>query len=290
MVEIFQPNDGLAIGDTIIGATLGSVFFAGVAGILAQDNTNFFWDDTNNRLGIGTASPGVPLDVVGAIRGSTSLTATAGNVNLTGGYNVNWGAGIAFIEADATYMRFGAISGAEQFRIANGYFSIGTIENLGRFGVVGTGATSATFTARFQNSALTELLAIRDDGNVGIGTTSPTAVLHLKAGTATANTAPLKFNTGTLLPVAEAGVMEFLTDIHYLTNTTGAIRRNIVVNKTGRATAQTNVAATSVVTYTPSASDASFEISANVLVTASVNHTNVDEVKTLLLEADKLGL
>jgi len=26
-------------------------------------------------------------------------------------------------------------------------------------------------------------------GNVGIGTTSPTAVLHLKAGTATANTA-----------------------------------------------------------------------------------------------------
>lgn len=54
------------VGGTITptGMTLGSVYFAGVGGILAQDNANFFWDDTNNRLGIGTASPAERLSVI----------------------------------------------------------------------------------------------------------------------------------------------------------------------------------------------------------------------------------
>ena len=58
-------SGGVAIGDTITGATQGSVLFAGAAGVLAQDNTNFFWDDTNNRLGIGTNSPSFNLDING---------------------------------------------------------------------------------------------------------------------------------------------------------------------------------------------------------------------------------
>ncbi len=46
--------------------TAGSVIFSnGTA--LAQDNANFFWDDTNKYLGIGTASPGAKLDVAGHI-------------------------------------------------------------------------------------------------------------------------------------------------------------------------------------------------------------------------------
>ncbi len=56
----------IAIGDTITSATAGSVLFAGAAGVLAQDNANFFWDDTNNRLGIGTASPSFTLHVLSA--------------------------------------------------------------------------------------------------------------------------------------------------------------------------------------------------------------------------------
>jgi hypothetical protein len=56
---------GVSIGDTITGATQGSVLFAGAAGVLAQDNTNFFWDDTNDRLGIGTATPVFNLDING---------------------------------------------------------------------------------------------------------------------------------------------------------------------------------------------------------------------------------
>jgi len=46
-------------------------------------------------------------------------------------------------------------------------------------------------------------------GNVGIGTTGPTAYLHLKAGTATASTAPIKLTSGTVNTTPEAGAIEF---------------------------------------------------------------------------------
>jgi hypothetical protein len=64
-------------------------------------------------------------------------------------------------------------------------------------------------------------------GNVGIGTTSPTAVVNIKAGTATAGTAPLKFTSGTLMTTPEAGAIEFLTDAYYATITTGAARKQL---------------------------------------------------------------
>lgn len=52
---------GLLAWTNLIGAkggfTSGSVIFANSSGDLGQDNTNFFWDDTNDRLGIGVTSP-----------------------------------------------------------------------------------------------------------------------------------------------------------------------------------------------------------------------------------------
>ncbi len=47
----------VAIGSAITSATAGSVFFAGTSGVLAQDNSNLFWDNANKRIGIGTSSP-----------------------------------------------------------------------------------------------------------------------------------------------------------------------------------------------------------------------------------------
>ena len=43
--------------------TAGSVVFAGASGVYAQDNASLFFDDTNNRLGIGTVSPDASLTV-----------------------------------------------------------------------------------------------------------------------------------------------------------------------------------------------------------------------------------
>lgn len=50
---------GVARGGTGTGTafTPGSIVFAGASGIYTQDNANLFYDDTNNRVGIGTATP-----------------------------------------------------------------------------------------------------------------------------------------------------------------------------------------------------------------------------------------
>jgi hypothetical protein len=52
---------------TLPSLTSGSVLFSNGTTI-AQDNANLFWDDTNNRLGIGTATPAYGLDVSGSAR------------------------------------------------------------------------------------------------------------------------------------------------------------------------------------------------------------------------------
>jgi len=66
-----------AAGVNISGLTTGSVLFAGASGALSQDNTNFFWDDSNNRLGIGNNTPTEALTVTGNmllnLTGSTSV-------------------------------------------------------------------------------------------------------------------------------------------------------------------------------------------------------------------------
>lgn len=66
------------------------------------------------------------------------------------------------------------------------------------------------------------LVSIDTSGNVGIGVSSPTAHLHLKAGTASVGTAPLKFTSGTNLTTPEAGAIEFDGSYLYYTDSTPA--------------------------------------------------------------------
>ena len=89
----------------------------------------------------------------------------------------------------------------------------------------GVGTTGADMHFLVGNNGATEAFTILNSGKVGIGQTTPTAVLHLKAGTTAASTAPLKFTSGSLLTTAEAGAVEFLTDAYYGTITTGAARK-----------------------------------------------------------------
>ncbi|HLE49108.1 MAG TPA: MerR family DNA-binding transcriptional regulator, partial [Patescibacteria group bacterium] len=63
--------DGIIYSDSVYGNyTEGSIIFAGPSGILTQDNTNFFWDDTNNLLGIQEGSPSHVLEVNGTYQGN----------------------------------------------------------------------------------------------------------------------------------------------------------------------------------------------------------------------------
>lgn len=53
--------------------------------------------------------------------------------------------------------------------------------------------------------------------------------ITVRAGTATAGTAPLKFTSGTLLTAPETGAVEFNTDSLYFTITTGTVRKKVAI-------------------------------------------------------------
>src|SRR3989344_2559639 len=64
------------------------------------------------------------------------------------------------------------------------------------------------------------------------GTNDPNNGMHkavtVRPGTATAGTAPLKFNSGTVLTAPEAGAMEFSSDSLYFTTTTAPTRKTVL--------------------------------------------------------------
>ena len=70
--------------------TQGSVLFSGPSGVVTQDNTNLFWDDTNNYLGIGTTSPARPLHVSAAGGWRVSLTTSSTGFELINLNSTTW--------------------------------------------------------------------------------------------------------------------------------------------------------------------------------------------------------
>jgi endosialidase-like protein len=146
------------------------------AGAFAADS-NFFWDNTNKRLGIGTSAPTVPLSVYASspsggdimrIQSSSASTNLASDYSFLGLYNSN--------------------------TTNNNYSSI-------YFLGLKTGDTNPTYLAGIQgvmpdhtqyNGELrfiteaggvnVERVRISSGGNVGIGTASPTSPLHVSPG------------------------------------------------------------------------------------------------------------
>ena len=70
--------------------TTGSIIFQGSGSALAQNNANFFWDNTNIRLGIGTATPTSALQIVGNTAGAigANITNSSTNTSASLGYNL----------------------------------------------------------------------------------------------------------------------------------------------------------------------------------------------------------
>ncbi len=136
---------------TFSAMTLGSVLFAGTAGLLSQDNANFFWDNTNKRLGIGTAAPSSTLHIVGS--GITSQN--------TGGASI--------LRVNRTDGKIGAI-------LAGGSFVGFYFDYSGDFAIQSTTRTTIEGTSF---PAATDFVLKGSTGNVGIGTTAPLELLSL---------------------------------------------------------------------------------------------------------------
>jgi hypothetical protein len=75
---------------------------------------------------------------------------------------------------------------------------------------------------------------------VGSSVTTPTALVHVAAGTASAGTAPLKLTTGTLLTSAEAGALEYDGTYFYVTQGT-PVRERVSTEAATNAIASTAI-------------------------------------------------
>jgi hypothetical protein len=94
----FTSNRSAAAGTPAFTAAAGSIPFASGAGMLLSDNTNFVWDATNKRLGVGTKSPAAPLNTLVVGAGATTTATRVEN------YSNTAGTGVASEEnASATY-------------------------------------------------------------------------------------------------------------------------------------------------------------------------------------------
>jgi hypothetical protein len=151
--------------------TSGSVLYSN-GSTIAQDNSNFFWDATNHRLGIGTTSPAAALDVLTtnplALNLTSSAYATTFYLNNTSAAGHNWA-----LESTGTGSGFGT-------GLLALWDATASIEPISFSSTAVTTYVPLTVTATGNSSFA---------GNVGIGTTLPTHKLEVngtfQSGTAT---------------------------------------------------------------------------------------------------------
>ena len=162
------PSIAVAGTDLIGGVgnltTVGSVPYVSASGILNQDAGQLHWDATNNRLGIGTATPASKLDISDASNANlpivsirnTSVNGYSPQLNLdTYGYSGTPAAMFSVLNVVASY--------------------------------AGAGGSSVSINTKLQpQSTAVTAMTILGGGNVGIGTTAPGSLLSVN-GRASAN-------------------------------------------------------------------------------------------------------
>jgi len=191
--------------------TSGSVLFSNGTTI-AQDNANFFWDDTNNRLGIGTATPYSRLSINGNAAdfnsASTKISVYADGSSTYGiGFSkyTNYGLGLfsannftdsprVFIESTGN-VGIGTTSPAAKLEVAGDIkvLSTGAAIYASTEGVYFAGTVNGNYLSFSTNSA--ERARITNGGNVLIGNT--TNRLRLTVSGADANAPTLGTASGT---------------------------------------------------------------------------------------------
>jgi hypothetical protein len=161
----------LGSGDIVLAATpsgvAGAIQFSN-GSAFASDATNFFWDDTNNRLGVGTNAPASQLEIKGNDDASFQISGgIAGRRALFSYLNAP-----SVFEFDVSnILRIKNGSTYSLYTDTTGSVGIGTLSPTARLHAKGGGTTSATTSLLVQNSAGALGLRVTDDLVVTTGGT-----------------------------------------------------------------------------------------------------------------------
>jgi hypothetical protein len=205
--------------------TSGSVLFSN-GSTIAQDNAQLFWDDTNNRLGIGTTTPATTLDVNGTIRASTLRSDVLNNAANT----------VTLIQFAGTGNRLFDNSGAQVANIRNSNFQIGTTTDAGfKLDVNGTARVQGALTITTGGASIT--------GNVNIASSNFISSSRYQCSTglfAFGNTFLYSAGGNTSPSIASGLRSIFLSDANWVQSSGTAdfasFRITGTINQTGTAT------------------------------------------------------
>ena len=182
-IKTLNSTSLLGSGDIVL-----TVNPSGVAGAIqfsngsafASDAANLFWDDANNRLGVGTNAPSARGHFKGS--GVTSATTALLVQNSTGGklFQVTDDGAVdianyTFVSGTViqnTNMRLVTTTGGVAINKDYSNPAASTLVHI-----KGSGSTSATTSLLVQNSAGNEMLKVTDDGSVNIGRTNSVVTL-----------------------------------------------------------------------------------------------------------------
>jgi len=289
--------------------TAGSILFGGTAGLVSQDNANLFWDDTNNRLGIGTVTPGSALDVKGTLRlsgatsgfvgfapaaaaGSTIYTlpsadGTAGQILSTNASGVLSWATNSGVTSLTTPTGTNANGGSISSNVLTLSLADGTNPGLlstGTQTIAGAKTFSSAIVAPTATNTINGLIINSGSlsGITGIAMTSGNFA-QAGAGTLSTGTGAVSINGDTTIAAGKTLTLSAMTTAGILHNnvTTGLITSSLVVNadvSAAAAIALSKLASgTSIVTSltTPTGTNANGgSISSNVLTLSLADGTN----------------
>ena len=140
----------LGLSDTPSSFTSGSILFTSGSAV-TEDNSNLFWDDTNNSLGIGTTTPtSFKLEVAGDVGPA----------------------------ADSSYDLGSTTRRWRDIYVAPGTIHMGTNTDEAK---IGYNVTLQRMEFDANGDGISDL-TIYDDGRIGIGIEDPLAPIHIAAG------------------------------------------------------------------------------------------------------------
>jgi len=218
------PAASVDIGSSIPSGTSGSILFVDSSTQLAQDNSNFFWDDSNNRLGIGTTAPANTLHVQKDVDDFVAKIENDGNSTSSNGLwlDTRWNTGTNTVlkvtsnsgTADLFYIKgdglvgIGAAAPTAKLDVLLGDDEVVRYKSAAQtlFEFWKEGSTEEARLNIKHGGALKIHLRGNGDsyfngGNVGIGTTSPNGALHVEDLTGT-NVTQFIAGTGSAIDLA----------------------------------------------------------------------------------------